>query len=232
MKNIARKNQIVITALAIMIAVAGYLNYGGKGGEDADETGARVGDPVAEQGDVSDLSDEDLYAKAQGVISGTTITTGESISEKDATGEALDANATGEVTGQEEGNVPGEAVLANSGVARIADLKLTREQTRSKNKEALLAIVENDTLPEEQKKGAVDEMVRLTDVAEKEAAAEIMLEAKGFPDVVVNMDEDTVDVIVNAGELTDGERAQIEDMVKRKTGMPGEKIVITTLSRK
>ena len=30
MKKIFRKNQIIITTLAIMIAVAGYLNYSGK----------------------------------------------------------------------------------------------------------------------------------------------------------------------------------------------------------
>ena len=29
MKNIFKKNQMIITALAIMIAVAGYLNYSG-----------------------------------------------------------------------------------------------------------------------------------------------------------------------------------------------------------
>lgn len=29
MKNIFKKNQIIITALAVMIAVAGYLNYSG-----------------------------------------------------------------------------------------------------------------------------------------------------------------------------------------------------------
>ena len=30
MKRIFKKNQIVIAALAVMIAVAGYLNYSGK----------------------------------------------------------------------------------------------------------------------------------------------------------------------------------------------------------
>ncbi|MBS6561194.1 MAG: SpoIIIAH-like family protein, partial [Clostridiales bacterium] len=30
MKNIVKKNQLIITALSIMIAVAGYLNFSGR----------------------------------------------------------------------------------------------------------------------------------------------------------------------------------------------------------
>ena len=39
MKHIFKKNQIIITALAVMIAVAGYLNYSGnKLGKDATQS--------------------------------------------------------------------------------------------------------------------------------------------------------------------------------------------------
>ena len=37
----------------------------------------------------------------------------------------------------------------------------------------------------------------MTDIAEKETAAEILLEAKGFSDAVVSIDGDSVDVVVN-----------------------------------
>ena len=87
-------------------------------------------------------------------------------------------------------------------------LKLTREQARSKNKETLLAIVNNESLTDEQKQGAIDKIVDLTDVSEKEAAAEILLAAKGYSDVVVNLENDGVDVIVNATELTDTDKSQ------------------------
>ena len=70
-------------------------------------------------------------------------------------------------------------------------------------------------------------MIELTDVAEKETAAEILLEAKGFEDVVVSITDDMVDVVVNTAELTEAQRAQIEDIVVRKT----EAIVISTLAQ-
>lgn len=72
-------------------------------------------------------------------------------------------------------------------------------------------------------------MVSMTDLTEKEAAAELLLEAKGFQDVVVNLTGETADVVVPDAELSDAQRAQIEDIVKRKTGIAAENIVITPL---
>lgn len=242
MKNIARKNQIIITTLAIMIAVAGFLNFSGKG-NNVTQPSSTTANVSGEGVDVADISDEDLYAQAQGAIEGISVSTGESLSEElPDTIESLDndpnenvADASTENVSPQavasESQVPGEAVLANtSAVASIADLKLTREQARSKNKETLLAIVDNESLTDEQKQSAIDKMVDLTDISEKEAASEILLAAKGYTDVVVNIENGTADVIVNTSELSDADRAKIEDIVKRKTGIEGENIVITTLS--
>ena len=77
----------------------------------------------------------------------------------------------------------------------------------------------------------MDSMVQMTAYAEKEAAAEILLEAKGFSDVVVSINGDAVDVVVNAVELSDAQRAQIEDIVTRKTEIAAENIIISTVAR-
>ena len=73
-------------------------------------------------------------------------------------------------------------------------------------------------------------MVSMADIAEKEAAAELLLEAKGFENVIVNLTGETADVVVPETDLTDAKRAQIEDIVKRKTGIAPENIVITPLN--
>lgn len=74
-------------------------------------------------------------------------------------------------------------------------------------------------------------MVQMTDLAEQEEAAELLLEAKGFENVVVNLTSDSADVIVPDSELDDAKRAQIEDIVKRKTSVAPENIVITPMSQ-
>ena len=104
-----------------------------------------------------------------------------------------------------------------------------KEQTRAKNKETLLEIINSTGLTDAQKQEAVDSMVQMTAIAEKEAAAEILLEAKGFQDVVVSINGDAADVVVNATMLDDVMRAQIEDIVTRKTDIPPENIIISTV---
>ena len=71
----------------------------------------------------------------------------------------------------------------------------------------------------------------MTDIAEKEAAAEVLLQAKGFSEAVVSINGDAVDVVINAAELSDAQRAQIEDIVKRKTDIAAENIVISTIAQ-
>ena len=58
-----------------------------------------------------------------------------------------------------------------------------------------------------------------------------MIESKGFKEAYVRIDDETVDVVVDKEELTDAEVAQIEDIVKRKTGFEADKIRISPLKK-
>ncbi|MCI8798613.1 MAG: SpoIIIAH-like family protein [Lachnospiraceae bacterium] len=250
MKNLIKKNQLMITALAIMIAIAGYLQFAGNGLEDEylatednnPDTGSAS--PVDSDGIISqnetldgllDLSEEDLLAGYTDIESLDTDTNIIADDYLDSEMEVADVSGTaeGEVAGvtPEEGEVPGEAVFTSTpGVSMLSDAKLLKEQTRAKNKETLLEIINSAGLSDDQKQAAVDSMVEMTDIAEKEAAAEILLEAKGFQDVVVSINGDAVDVVVNVAALDDVMRAQIEDIVKRKTEVSPENIIISTVA--
>lgn len=130
-----------------------------------------------------------------------------------------------------DGEVPGEAVFTStSGLDTLSGARLLKEQTRARNKETLLEIINNVNIGEEQKQEAVDNMITITDIAEKETAREILLESKGFDDVVVSITDETVDVVVATADLSEAQRAQIEDIIIRKTGVAPEAIVISTLS--
>ena len=64
---------------------------------------------------------------------------------------------------------------------------------------------------------------------EKEMAIEILLEAKGFNDVVASVSDTGVDIVVNKQSLETSQKAQIEDIAKRKTGMTSDKININVI---
>ena len=119
-----------------------------------------------------------------------------------------------------------------SGINFAVEAKLNREQVRSQNKEDLMDVINSTALSDKEKQAAVDKMVALTDIAQRESDAEMLLEAKGFTDVVVNVTEDSADVVLNMGDVTDAKRAQIEDIVKRKTKISAENIVITPITSK
>ena len=111
----------------------------------------------------------------------------------------------------------------------IANVQLSREQVRARSKETLNEIINNESVDAASREAAVKSMMELTAIAEKENAAETLLMAKGFADPVVSITDGKVDVVINAASITDPERAQIEDIVKRKTETAAENIVITLL---
>lgn len=205
MKKKIHKNQVIITTLAVLIAVAGYVSYDRKNGS-ADEEAKVVANT-----DVLGEEDYDLATDLE-------------LGEEDLV-ETMS-------TESEETMNPGETVLTSADVSLsdyAAQVKLNREQVRSKNKETLQAIIDNENLDDAQKQEALNEMIAITDIAEKEANAEMLLSAKGFTNVVVSISDDSCDVVLDMGDVTDAKRAQVEDIVKRKTGIAAENIVITPI---
>ena len=72
-------------------------------------------------------------------------------------------------------------------------------------------------------------MVLMTQLSEQEVAIETLMASKGFSEAVVNLTQDSADIVVKAEELTDANRAQIEDIVTRKTEIAPENVVITPI---
>ena len=247
MKRILKKNQVVLTLLAVMIAVAGYLNYTADN-KDADSQAAASGEENVVD-ELLDISDEDILAENEALTSALqetlagseeTAAGAEGAAAAETAADEAGAQAAGEVSGEaalestpnaESSDTPGTAILTGGSTVLdyVASVQLSREQTRAKNKETLMEIIDNTNVDEAQKQEAIDSMLNLTAIAEKETAAESLLAAKGFENCIVYINNDSVDVVVGRTSLTDAERAQVEDIVKRKTEVSADKIVITLL---
>ena len=254
-RKLFRRNQIIITTLAVMIAAAGYLNYAGK--RDL-EAGSRLS-----QAGSLELSEEDLMAEnlaaqsetvsdilsldndpAEGEVAeagpedtslalGDNGTGGEaSTQEGELSGNSTDTGNTGESADPAGYENPGEAVVTSgmSVADYIAGVQLSREQIRAKNKETLMSLINSTNIDEAAKQQAIQDMIRITEISEKENAAETLLMAKGFADPVVSITDDKVDVVIHASSITDPQRAQIEDIVKRKAEVGADQIIITLLN--
>ena len=286
MKRSLKKNRLMITVLALLVAAAGYLNYNGASLHKADseattqtaELSAVTEDIDSLDFDITDttalLAENQTAEETKDTQTASSVTeetteqiTGEtvvstlpveSVAEETKTQEKSQAQTTDEnkpnstetsgdtkntqkndsakETGTEKTDaasretttsVPGETVLTSTAAAYVTQARLEREQVRSKNREVLQGIINNDQLSKQEIQDAVESMAVLTDYAEKEAAAETLLEAQGFSNAVVSMTGDSVDVVVDAESLNETNRARIEDAVTRKTGVSVDKIVIT-----
>ncbi|MBD5089133.1 MAG: SpoIIIAH-like family protein [Clostridiales bacterium] len=214
LKGIWKKNQIIITALVLMVAVAGYLNF--------------------TDNSLSDGLDWAKLAEGQKEESVETAETGEDKKQEEEENKNV-ADTTDKLIDEGENidSEVGEAVLtsAQSNQA-FYSIKLQREQTRAENKEMLTEIINNVNATEKQKNDAIDSIMEIADFAEKENAAETLLSAKGFPESVVSMEKNHVDVVINQKNLTEQDIIQIEDIVTRKTEVSLENIVISTAKEK
>jgi stage III sporulation protein AH len=209
-KKLLRKNQIIITALVVMVALAGYLSM-----TEREDLSITTSNQSVENESVADISDEDIVLDGDGSVSTASVSA---------------VTTSTEVSSKENA---GEAVLVSNTVngSFFEEAKLSREQTRAKNKETLTSLVNNDNVSSAQKNKAMNEIMKMTTISEKETATENMLAAKGFDEAVVTISDESVDVIVNAEDLTEQQIAQIADVVKRKTECDADKIVISPVGK-
>lgn len=208
MKRILKRNQVIVTTLAVMIAAAGYLNYSGR--------------ILEKQAAPASADDSTVLLADDG---STQVNTYADNAYQDIA--SLDSDGSEKSSTAEKSEI-GEAVLASTSgqTSVLAAAKLNREQVRAKSREELLEVMNSTSVEQEQKNSAASAVEKMAETAEQEAAAELLLEAKGFAGCVVSIADGKADVVINAASLDDASRAQIEDIVKRKTGIPGENIVI------
>lgn len=241
MKRIIKKNQVIITSLVIMIVVAGYLNFtadesapisGSQAELSSNQAQAGEGDmlvdvDVAPEEDMAAVNEAGESLQAETKEGGSSPETADSTDGTDSTD-----GAQAETENIDDVGSIGEAVLTSSQAAKgfSAAAKLNREQVRSQNKEMLMDIINDSAGDETLKQEAAQSLMELNDTAEKEQAAETLLEAKGFKNSVVSITEESVDVVICLESLDDTQRTQIEDIVKPQDRCRRRKNCITTLN--
>ena len=207
-----KKNNVMAGVLVVMVATAGYLNFTQKeiGTEDTSISYENILDTES----VTVLADD----------TDSSFVLEESENTEDVELDPLTAEADTE-------DRTGEAIFVNSDSKStyFVQAKLDREQSRAKQKDMLTDMINSKSVNDEQKKDFANSILDLQQRIEKEAAAEDMIKAKGFNEAYVRIDDETVDVVVDAESITDQQAAQIEDIVKRKTGMSTDKIRISTI---
>lgn len=209
MKGLFKRNQLIITALAALVAVAGYLSFG--------ENPAM--DKGANNEEASEVEMESLEGEDQNVV--VNAENQESIN----VSEDIPSNDSDIISS------PGEVILVNAvgSADYIVEARMDKESLRSEQMEGLLEIVNNADLTSDEKKSAVDKYTVLVTNAEKEQLCETEIRARGFNNTLVSMIDDKVDVIIMSDPIEITEITRIEQIIKDKTGLPADSITITVV---
>lgn len=222
MRRVSGKNRLAIIALAVMIGVAGYMSFADAGKDKKTKKNGKEQVEVISYDEVAGSDSKNVADGSENIAADEAQDTDDGLSEDM------------ELNGPEE--EIGDAVLTSASAKAVtnnmASVKLTREQNRSKSRETLMDIIGDEALSDEAKKEAADTYVRLNDTIEMETDIETVLAAKGYTDVVVTIGDESVDVTLGAAELDDAERAQIEDIVTRKTGYNISNVAISMMDGK
>ena len=190
--NIEKLKDFGLIIVAVMLVGIGYVNFSIS--QDEEETTQTASQSENNFGDVQLVSSENNLVEEDSQVDETD-------------DESEDAVQTSEDLVEND-----ESDLSEY----FTELKLERDNLYSQKLEAYEQIVASDTISSEQKSIAIQEIEEITELQSKIAIAEELIELKGFENVVIYVNDDSVSVIVRSAALSTEQIAQIQNIVSRE----------------
>lgn len=235
MKNLLKKNQIVLFVIGLMVIAAGYLNF--TNNNNSMETGAltdseemaSIGDARLVSGEVVDVNsiDTNTTIESNSNVNDVTNIVTNSVSENMTNGmiDAESANNTNTIDDSNQNmleaeNIVGNDIETNSQTVStdeyFTNSKLERDAMYSQRIENYQNILNNTNVSEAQKKTAQEEITKINNEQNAIMIAENLIKTKGIEDLVIFVNGDSINVIVKGEELEKEEIAQIQNIITRE----------------
>lgn len=200
--KIIKKNQLTILVLALMLVTAGYLNY-----NSSVQTGtevASIGDATLVSTNLSNSISNNTQNQVINNDMAANITTNEKIESEVAssvstTEESIATNS--EATSTEE---------------YFTSSKLERDTMYSQMLESYQKILNSTTTTEKQKSAAQTEIDNINKTKNAIMISENLIKTKGFNDVIIFSNDDSISVVINKEELEKEDIAQIQSIIARE----------------
>ena len=227
MKNLLKKNQIVLFVIGLMVIAAGYLNF--TNNNNSVETGALtdseemagIGDARLVSGEVVDANSIDTNSTIESnrnVNDVTNIVTN-SVSENTMANNITDAtnniNTIGENSQKEADDIETSSQAVSTD-EYFTNSKLERDAMYSQRIENYQNILNNTNVSEAQKKTAQEEITKINNEQNAIMIAENLIKTKGIEDLVIFVNGDSINVIVKGTELEKEEIAQMQNIITRE----------------
>ncbi|MDO5557346.1 MAG: SpoIIIAH-like family protein [Clostridia bacterium] len=215
--KILRKNQMVLVTISLMLIAAGYLNY-------SSNDSLMATSALSDSEEVAGIGDAKLVSSTAIVENNTTAQDIENsqesnnIENKESSKETDDMSQDLEETSSQPSN-GNENYYVKS--------RLERQTMYSQMLESYQKVVDNANISSEQKTISQNEITKINTTQNSIMIAENLIKSKGIEDVVIFVNEKSVNVVVKAATLDTKQIAQIQNIICRELGVEIEGIHIS-----
>ena len=210
--KLLKKNQVIIYVIAVMLMVAGYLNY----------TTRTANEAVQASTEVNEIDD---FANTN--IGDARLVSSEAV-EENTTNETNTTGNTTNTTNVTTNNTITQETAATTTDDYFAKSKLERDTMYSQMLETYENILNSTNASETQKQSATEEISKINNTKNSIMICENLLKTKGFENSVIFVNDESISVIIGAEELKEDQIAQIQNIISREMKADIENIHIST----
>ena len=211
--KIFKKNQIVVFVIGLMIIAAGYLNFS--------NTASLGTGALADSEELASLGDAKLVSanvvESNTVNDNANITVNTDNKKDENTKVDTENNDIVETNTMEEAD---NTVETNNDVITtdeyFTNSRLERNTMYSQQIENYQEILSNTNVSEAQKKIAQEEITRINNEQNAIMIAENLIKTKGIEDIMIFVNDSSVNVIIKGEEPKKEEIAQIQNIITRE----------------
>ena len=209
--KLLKRNQVIVYSIAVLLMVAGYLNYS----TNTKQTLETSSQEVNTSSELANVGDARLVSSSD-ITENTNVSTNSVNSTTNATN--TNTNTTTETSTTAE----------NKNDDYFAKSKLERDTMYSQMLETYEKVLNSTNSLETQKQSATQEITKINETKNSIMVSENLLQTKGFENSVIFVNGDSISVIIGASELKKEEVAQIQNIIAREMKASIENIHIST----
>ena len=218
--KILKRNQIIISVIALMLITVGYMNYTSNITQTL-ETGVLMdAEQMAGIGDARLVNSNNIVQEP----SQSNTSQASSVSEDSTIASSVSTDNENDINIETEET---SVSVNNYEVEYFASSRLERDKMYSQMIETYQEMLESNIVTGEQKNISTQEITNINNKKNSIMIAENLIKNLGFEDVVIFVNEGSVSVIVKADNLEESEIAQIQNIVCREIGVEAELIHIS-----
>ncbi len=212
--KLLKKNQVIIYVIAVMLMVAGYLNYTTTVSEETVQVSSDNSSNVSNNTNIGDAR----LVSSEVVENNTT-------NDTNSVNQVSESNVTDNETISDEV----ETQETNANVDDyFAKSKLERDTMYSQMIETYENVLNSENALETQKQSATEEITKINNTKNSIMISENLLKTKGFENSVIFVNDESISVIIGTEELKEEEIAQIQNIISREMKADIENIHIST----